>query len=131
MAKYLIDASALYPLILKLREKIFTVIKRFAILDLTFYEVGNVLWKQYKRGKIADLNMVMDFFREILNSLERLQVEDFASTLKIARKENLTFYDAAYIYAAEKHRLVLITADQEILRKYPKAVQLEKLKTPA
>jgi predicted nucleic acid-binding protein len=65
-AKYLIDASAIYPLILKLREKMFLYEDRFVILDLTIYEVGNVVWKEYQRGKIRDPASVMKMFEEIM-----------------------------------------------------------------
>jgi len=46
----------------------------------------------------------------------------------MATKENLTFYDTAYINVAKKHKLILISADKEILRKYPEAIPPEKAK---
>jgi len=60
--------------------------------------------------------------------LEKLKAEDFTEILKMATKENLTFYDAAYINVAKKHKLILISADKEILRKYPEAIPPEKAK---
>jgi predicted nucleic acid-binding protein len=125
--KYLLDASALYPLILKLREKIFTASKKLAVLDLTYYEVGNILWKHYKRGKIANLDVAAEIFKEILDSIEKFKAEDFIGTLKTATKENLTFYDATYIQTAEKQQLTLVSADKQILRKYSKAILPEKM----
>jgi len=124
----LVDASALYPLILNFREKVFTASKKLKILDLTFYEVGNVLWKHYRRGKIENLDVAAETFKEVLNSLEKLKAEDFTEILKMATRENLTFYDAAYINVAKKHKLILISADKEILRKYPEAIPPEKAK---
>jgi len=55
LQRYLVDCSALYPLILKMREKIILYKDAFSILDLTIYEVGNVLWKEYGKGRIRDL----------------------------------------------------------------------------
>jgi len=127
-SKYLLDASALYPLILRFRERIFTASRRLAILDLTFYEVGNILWKQYTRGKIARLKEAAEAFEEILNSLEKLKAEDFTGILKTAASENLTFYDAAYIHTARKQQLTLVSADREMLKRYPKAIPPEKVK---
>lgn len=124
----MVDASALYPLILNFREKVFTASKKLKILDLTFYEVGNVLWKHYRRGKIENLDVAAETFKEVLNSLEKLKAEDFTEILKMATRENLTFYDAAYINVAKKHKLILISADKEILRKYPEAIPPEKAK---
>jgi len=45
MARYLVDASALYPLVLKLREELLDRLPLVAVLDLTVYEVGNAIWK--------------------------------------------------------------------------------------
>ena len=125
---YLVDASALYPLILNFREKVFTASKKLKILDLTFYEVGNVLWKHYRKGKIENLNMAAETFKEILDSLEKLKAEDFTEILKTATKKNLTFYDAAYINVAKKYKLTLVSADKEMLRKYSEAIPPEKVK---
>jgi len=47
--KYLIDTSALYPLILMLRDRVLLYIDILFVSDLTRYEVGNVLWKEYGR----------------------------------------------------------------------------------
>ena len=57
----MVDASALYPLIINFREKVFTASKKLKILDLTFYEVGNVLWKHYRKGKIKNLDVTAGF----------------------------------------------------------------------
>ena len=43
MVEYLLDASALYPLVLKLRDKLLDYLTLMAVLDLTVYEVGNVI----------------------------------------------------------------------------------------
>jgi len=52
LTKFLIDSSALYPLIQRLRENMLLHSDKFTILDLTIYEIGNIIWKEYKRGKI-------------------------------------------------------------------------------
>ncbi len=39
-AEYLLDASAPYPLVLRLREEFLEYVDRFAVLDLTLHEVG-------------------------------------------------------------------------------------------
>ena len=48
MVKYLLDASALYPLALSLREKLLDYTGLTAVLDPTVYEVGNTVWKEYR-----------------------------------------------------------------------------------
>ncbi|MCD6562784.1 MAG: type II toxin-antitoxin system VapC family toxin, partial [Thermoproteales archaeon] len=110
---YLIDTSALYPLILKLREKFLVYADKMAVLDLTLYEVGNVLWKEYKRRKIKNLENITILFQEMLASLRRLTINDLGGVLRMAVEKDLTFYDAAYVYAAEKLNIKLITEDTQ------------------
>ena len=125
MAEYLVDASALYPLILKLREEILSYADKLAVLDLTVYEVGNVLWKEHKKGKIKDLDSSVALFQEALAPLNRLTVDNLEEVLKVAVERNLTFY-ASYVHVAEKSDLKLVTEDEEILEKCSNAVNLEK-----
>ena len=123
--KYLIDASAIYPLILKLREKVFLYEDHFVILDLIIYEVGNVVWKEYQRGKIRDPASVMKMFEEIMGGVEKLNIEKgMLEVFEIAAKNNITFYDASYIYIARKRGLKLVTEDHDLLN-FPEAISLE------
>ncbi len=123
--EYLIDTSALYPLILKLREKFLVYADKMAVLDLTLYEVGNVLWKEYKRRKIKNLENITILFQEMLASLRRLTINDLGGVLRMAVEKDLTFYDAAYVYAAEKLNIKLITEDIELLEKSKNAINIE------
>ncbi len=126
-AKYLLDTSALYPLVLRLREKLIEYLDVFSILDLTFYEVGNVIWKEYKRGKIRNLIAVANLFQEILNSMQKIEVDSGVSEiLKIAIKEGLTFYDASYLYVARSRGLKLVTEDSDLLR-FQESISVEEL----
>ncbi|MCS7367061.1 MAG: type II toxin-antitoxin system VapC family toxin [archaeon YNP-WB-062] len=123
--KYLIDASAIYPLILKLREKVLLYEDNFVILDLTIYEVGNVVWKEYQRGKIRDPTSVMKMFEEIMGGVEKLNIgKGMLEIFEIAAKNNITFYDASYIYIARKRGLKLVTEDHDLLN-FPEAISLE------
>ena len=125
--KYLIDTSALYPLILTLRDKVLLYIDILFVLDLTRYEVGNVLWKEYRRGRIKSLETAILLFQEVLDSMNRLMIDDIGGVLKIAVDKNITFYDASYIYIAEKMGLKLVSEDDEILEKYSDAINLEEM----
>ncbi|RLF04883.1 MAG: hypothetical protein DRJ64_06290 [Thermoprotei archaeon] len=82
--EYLVDTSALYPLILNLREKFLLYADRMAVLDLTLYEVGNVLWKEYIRGKIKNLESIATLFQETLAPLRKLTVNDLGEVLRMA-----------------------------------------------
>ncbi len=125
--QYLLDASAIYPLILKLRERFLTYADRFAVLNLTIYEVGNALWKEYRLGRIKDISIVAKLFESIFNSVRVLRFEfKFYDVLSLALNENLTFYDASYLYVARAQRMKLVTEDQELLR-YSEAISTERL----
>lgn len=125
--KYLVDTSALYPLILKLGDKLLLYADDLFVLDLTRYEVGNVLWKEYRMGRIRDLEAATLLFREVLDSVKKLTIEDVGGVLKIAVDKDITFYDASYIHVAERSGLKLVTEDKELLEKYSGAVNLDEM----
>lgn len=125
----IIDTSALYPLILELKEKFVVYAVRFSILNLTIYEVGNVLWKVHERGKIRDVSKVARLFKEMFKFIRKISIEEdeIEEVLKIVLKKNITFYDASYIYAAEKNNYTLITEDYGIRACYDKALGVREL----
>jgi len=126
-AKYLLDASALYPLVLKLGERILSYSNLFAILDLTVYEVGNAIWKEYRKGRIKDPVLISRMFEEVIGDMKRLSMDvDVSGVQEAAVKESLTFYDAAYVYVARKHGLKLVTEDKMLL-KLPESTNVDSL----
>jgi len=125
--KFLLDASAAYPLVLRLRERALEFAEDSAILDLTLYEVGNVIWKETRRGKVRSFKVMIELFRELFEHMELLTLSrDLGEVLNIALKENLTFYDASYVYVARERGLRLVTKDRELLR-LPEAVDLDEV----
>jgi len=107
-AKYLLDASALYPLILKLKEGLLLHRDRFAILDLTIYEVGNAVWRAYRKGAVKQPALVARMFEEVLKGLEKLSVGPvLLEVLDIAAKSGVTFYDASYVYVGFPEAITL------------------------
>ncbi|MCI4457487.1 MAG: type II toxin-antitoxin system VapC family toxin [Desulfurococcaceae archaeon] len=86
-------------------------------LDLTKYEIGNVIWKEFKKNKIKDLLVVLQMFKEILSEINELSInKDLDEVEKISIENNMTFYDASYIYIARKHRLKIVTEDKDLLK---------------
>jgi predicted nucleic acid-binding protein len=97
---------------------------KFTILDLTIYEIGNIIWKEYKRGKIKDPVLVMKMFEEIMRNMKKLSSNhEMLEIFDVAVKNNITFYDASYIYVARKHGLKLVTEDADLL-KFPESISL-------
>jgi len=114
-----IDTLALYPLVKKMGRKFVDVVKELVILDLTWYEVGNVIVKEADKGKIKNLEETALIWQEILSAIKTEEVREIKEVAELAKKDRLTYYDAAYIHAASKLNLKLITEDQELKTKYP------------
>ena len=125
--RYLLDASAIYPLVLRLRKGLLRYVDRFAVLDLTVYEVGNVLWKEFRRGRIKRLEPVVTLFEELFSYVEVLRPRiGLGEVVKLAVKEGLTFYDASYLYTARTSGMNLVTEDSDLL-KFSESISVNEL----
>ncbi len=123
---YLLDASAVYPVILRMREKVMEYSHIFSVLDITFYEVGNVLWKEFRRGRLENRKVVVEMFEEFFSEVNVRRMPDMSDILELAARENLTFYDASYLIAAKKYGIKLVTEDRDLLR-FPECMSVEDL----
>jgi len=122
----MLDASALYPLLKRLGEKAASLLTRLAILDLTKYELGNALWKEYKLGLLKNWENPIVLWSKIMEEMPtyRIEMQHLRDIEKIAVERDLTFYDASYIYMAETQNLKLITEDEELLSKCENSLPL-------
>ena len=103
-------------------------------LDLTRYEPGNILWKEYKLGLLKDWENTIVLWSKIMEEMStyRIETQHLRDVEKIAVERDLTFYDASYVYMAETKNLKLITEDEELLNKCKNSLPLnEFLKTSA
>jgi predicted nucleic acid-binding protein len=101
--------------------------ERFAICQLTEYEIGNVLWKESQKGKVSDPARAAELFYEAIKDLPKIGVDSMPRVLLLAIDRKLTFYDASYSYIAEKERMILVTQDEELRRKTRNAIAVEGL----
>jgi len=125
--EYLLDASAIYPLLLSLGERFVDYADKFSILDLTIYEVGNTLVKEFRRGRISNLRAAVELFNEVFNYVYTVRGEiDISKVAELALSENLTFYDAAYLYTARKLGVKLVTENKDLLR-FPESISVQTL----
>jgi predicted nucleic acid-binding protein len=107
-------------------KKISKLIEGWTI-NLTFYELGNAVWKQvyaYKTIDENEANKLLDALTEVFMRLRKPEKENSLETLKIALKEGLTYYDAAYIQAAIENKLALVTDDKQLLEVGKKYVRV-------
>ncbi len=123
--KYLLDTSALYPILI---SGVPFNVDECAVSSLTEYEVGNVLWRENKQGKLKNPTKVASIFSETLNPMQKMPIDSIADVLAIAIERNLTFYDASYAHIAEKQNLKLVTQDADLLKKCKVAISIDQLK---
>ncbi len=79
-------------------------------LDLTFYEVANVVGSRWQR---------LDLARELCRTIQlrcdgriiSAEVELLDAAVDLASEHGLTAYDAAYVAAARRHDMTLVSAD--------------------
>jgi len=113
---YVIDASALYPMLLRLDSSSFVqLLHRIRVLDLTKYEIGNAA--RYDRN-LQSATKMMELWGELLDSIGEERITSLTEVQKIAVKHSITFYDAAYVQVAITFGTKLVTMDKEILQKF-------------
>jgi Predicted nucleic acid-binding protein, contains PIN domain len=112
---FLFDASALYPL-LNYVDKIDP--SKIHVLSLTFYEVGNAIWKEhYLRKKVKDPIALAMFFHKFLRKFNVIEDPPLEEVMKTAVEGGLTYYDASYLYSATSLGLILVSNDKDLIGK--------------
>lgn len=113
----LLDASSLLKLIM---EGDVETSNGAYTLDLVRYELGNIIWRKVKLLKdisYGDGEKIMDATVRVLKTMKVTDISGFEDdVLKLARSESLSYYDAAYMEAARRMGLNLVTEDQKLLR---------------
>jgi len=122
--KYLIDTSALYPILI---SGIPFNADECAVSSLTEYEIGNVLWKENQQKKLKNPRRIATIFSDAIRQLRKIEIDSIADVLAIAVERNLTFYDASYAYIAEKNNIKLVTQDTDLLKKCKLAIPADKM----
>ncbi len=122
--KYLLDTSALYPLLI---SGITLNVDECAVSTLTEYEVGNVLWRENSQGKLKNPKKIAEIFSESIAPLQKMTLDSVANVLAIAIERKLTFYDASYAYIAEKQKVKLVTEDKDLLKKCKVAIPINRM----
>ncbi|MEM3503342.1 MAG: type II toxin-antitoxin system VapC family toxin [Nitrososphaeria archaeon] len=122
MSTYILDASvaARFLLFEELSDKAVHVLEDFmsgkidlVAPELLIYEVGNVLWKAFKQGlvNLQDVKEKISYFLKLGIDFVKLERVDYENMVVWSIKNNVTYYDAAYIVVTEKIKGVLLSAD--------------------
>jgi len=113
------DASSLVATLLDDESPDVSVVFDGHVLDLTFYEAGNVLWKVHALQERITETEHADVVGILVDIREELVVHDlpeigFDAVSTTATESGLTFYDAAYLECAAQLDAVLVTEDAEL-----------------
>lgn len=128
--KCLIDASSLLLLVKKADVKsTVQCLQGSFVLDLTFYEVGNAIWKESVLMKFLTLKeaeRLGTLAQTILAKVDRVDsgAENFQKILEIAQTEKLSYYDSSYVYFAKKAALPLVSEDKGLRAKAQKYIDV-------
>lgn len=108
----LYDASAFFNSILKTTQREHFVGQ--AMLDLTIYELGSTVRKNHK----GDKSRMLESFDKCMSIVDRMHVLDMRGAERdvaaMCASTGLTFYDAAYVVAARRLGLSLVTDDKDM-----------------
>jgi len=135
MKSHLIDASSLLLLMKKADIQIeLDYFKSSYLLDLTFYEVGNAIWKDTYLTKFltkGESEALRNRIQIVLGRTDRIGSEaaNFQKILDISESERLSFYDSSYLFAAREKNLILVTEDRELRAKAEKHVKTQNAAT--
>lgn len=80
-------------------------------------EVGNALWQAERRKRItyqAIVSSLGQLAAMPITTDEGMMVQAWGETLRLARAENLTLYDAVYLELAIRKRAALATRDEAL-----------------
>lgn len=116
----LFDTSALLNIMIKNGSKAQKLLKSQSILDLTIYETGNVIWKlAYLQKRITHQQAckLLESFLLLKQNMHVLGTDGIEEKIKnLSLDTGLTFYDSAYVMAAQKAGLVLVTDDVSLAK---------------
>jgi predicted nucleic acid-binding protein len=92
------------------RPLVLDLVRPVAALDLTFYEVANVVGWRWGRPEEA-LELCRTIVARCGGGVVAVGPDLIESALKIAAENDLTSYDAAYVAVARRHGWKLVSAD--------------------
>lgn len=129
-----IDASSLLTLIKKQADQASDTLKHSITIPLIYYEIGNAL----RTSAISLKQITVEEAESTLKNLHKAlplvtitlqdNIQDSTQILQNSFTYNLSYYDSAYLTAAVKHNMALITEDNK-LQKAAKAANITTKKT--
>src|SRR4030042_853751 len=113
------DASSVQAALRKLRGDAAPLLEGQNGLDLTLYELGNIVWKENlaSGGTPEEASEKVKTIVRLLSIMEirRIEPGEMAAIAENAAAHGLTFCDSAYLTAAHGLATTLITEDTDLL----------------
>ena len=87
-------------------------------LDLSLYELGNIVWKYVMRNKLSsdEGKKFIDILMDVISLMQIIETGINTTTYSIAVKNRISYYDASYIHAALSSKESLVSEDKKLLR---------------
>ena len=118
--KCVLDSSTIAIIFKRLKGEAVDVLEENITLDLAFYELGNMIWKECTLKNLISLEEGINRAGQLAKALEVVEAakirssEDFKEVMRLATELRLTFYDTSYLQVAKKRNLPLVTEDREL-----------------
>jgi len=109
----LFDSSAIFNLFLQGK---YDILVSGSTVPLVRYEIGNVLWKNYKIRKRISKKEAIESGNVLFELIDSMEMVDpsLPFAMRLALEEGITFYDSSYIAAAIESGCDLITDDMKL-----------------
>jgi predicted nucleic acid-binding protein len=119
--KAIFDANAIVNLATQGGSKAIYAVEQGFGLALTFFEIGNSIWKLHSLFKKLSNEEAQDLLEGSLGLFYKLNLitfdtKDAIEIEKLARSRKITFYDSCYLYASKKNKSPLVTDDEKLAR---------------
>jgi predicted nucleic acid-binding protein len=120
-SQLLFDSNIIYKLIRELPQAAVEKLVKGTTIYLAYYELGNALWREcllLRRISLQEAEKSLGMIYSILECMKVASIDNEAGieVLDTAYKFNLTFYDTAYLVAAKKSGLILVTDDIKLAK---------------
>ncbi|ADY00376.1 PilT protein domain protein [Vulcanisaeta moutnovskia 768-28] len=121
------DASAIIRLVELKPDKAVNALRNQYTVDLAYHEIGNYLWKISKLTSI-NIESLLKAFNSVISLMNVISIGLNSDAINLARRMNITYYDATYVYLTLKLNAKLVTEDKELMTKFPNiTISIEEL----
>ena len=117
MMDALFDSSSIFRLVKE--NKIELLIKGHTT-ELARYEVGNIFWKEVWLHKRMDAKEAEELLADAyvaISTMDVIEVTNGVGALRVALQNRISFYDASYLFEAQRLKVPFVTDDGKLKKK--------------